>query len=251
MKIDLDNGPDEAQIQIVPLIDVIFCILTFFILAVLQLRSPQGMNVDIPNAATGTVQPPERMIVTLSPSGQTYVGQEEVDRTSLADRARKYLESRPDGVVVLNASQNAFYSDVIGILDLMRKVGGSRVALATNPATSPSPSPSPGFGIPGLNNPGLNNPGLNNPGLNNPSLNNPGLNNPGLNNPGNSGLFPSGIPGSTPSPTPLVPGSSQPALGTDPTNPIGQPNSTSQPNSTTTQPIDPQDQVIPVEPLNP
>ncbi len=245
MKIDLDNATDEAQIQIVPLIDVIFCILTFFILAVLQLRSPQGMNVAIPNAETGTVQPPERMIVTLSPSGQTYVGQEEVDRNSLADRARKYLESKPDGVVVLNASQNAFYSDVIGILDLMRKVGGSRVALATNPAVSPTSPPlqNPGFGTPGLTNPGL--------GM-------PGLTNPSLGTPGNSGLFPYGSPGSTPIPTPLVPGGiaqpgSQPGssapLGSDPNNPIGQPNpSGTQPLGTGSAP-QPQDQVIPVEPV--
>ena len=223
MKIDLDNSTDDAQIQILPLIDVIFCILTFFILAVVQLQSPQGVNVDIPKAETGTVQPPDRLIVTLSPTGQTFVGQEEVDRNTLADKARKYLDSKPDGLVVLNASQNAFYSDVIGILDLMRKIGGNRVALATNPATTPTPNPTfpaPGLGLPGnpYGNPGLNspnplNPGFNplnpnplNPGLNNPSLNNPSLLNPGAANPGNPGLSPSGIQVNPVSPTPLVPG---------------------------------------------
>ena len=227
MKIDLDNSTDDAQIQILPLIDVIFCILTFFIMAVVQLQRPQGVNVDIPKAETGTVQPPDRLIVTLSPTGQTFLGSEEVDRNTLADKARKYLDSKPNGLVVLNASQNAFYSDVISILDLMRKIGGNRVALATNPATTPTPTPTvpgpslgiPGYsnpyGNPGLNptnplNPGLNpnplNPGLNNPGLNNPGLNNPSLLNPGAANPGSSGLSPSGIQVNPINPTPLVPG---------------------------------------------
>ena len=222
MKIDLDNSTDDAQIQILPLIDVIFCILTFFIMAVVQLQSPQGVNVDIPKAETGTVQPPDRLIVTLSPTGQTFVGQEEVDRNTLADKARKYLDSKPNGLVVLNASQNAFYSDVISILDLMRKIGGNRVALATNPATTPTPTPTvpgPSLGIPGYSNPygnpGLNptnplNPGLNpnplNPGLNNPGLNNPSLLNPGAANPGSPGLSPSGIQVNPIAPTPLVPG---------------------------------------------
>ena len=238
MKIDLDNSTDDAQIQILPLIDVIFCILTFFILAVVQLQRPQGVNVDIPKAETGTVQPPDRLIVTLSPTGQTFVGPEEVDRNTLADKARQYLDSKPDGLVVLNASQNAFYSDVIGILDLMRKIGGNRVALATNPATTPTPNPTfpslglPGnpYGNPGLNsplNPGFNplnpnplNPGLNNPGLNNPGLNDPSLLNPGAINPGNPGLSPSGIQVTPIAPTPLVPGSleTQPPMqpGIDP-----------------------------------
>lgn len=238
MKIDLDNATDDAQIQILPLIDVIFCILTFFILAVVQLQRPQGVNVDIPKAETGTVQPPDRFIVTLSPTGQTYIGQEEVDRNTLADKARKYLDSKPDGLVVLNASQNAFYSDVIGILDLMRKVGGNRVALATNPATSPTPGfNNPGLRMPGLVNPGLRNPGLNNPGLTNPSLGNPGLtnpgltnpslNSPGLGNPGSSGMYPSGTQVNPLTPTPLVPDSSVPGssapIGSDPNYPIAAP----------------------------
>ena len=226
MKIDLDNSTDDAQIQILPLIDVIFCILTFFIMAVVQLQRPQGVNVDIPKAETGTVQPPDRLIVTLSPTGQTFLGSEEVDRNTLADKARKYLDSKPNGLVVLNASQNAFYSDVISILDLMRKIGGNRVALATNPATTPTPTPTvpgPSLGIPGYSNPygnpGLNptnplNPGLNpnplNPGLNpnplNPGLNNPSLLNPGAANPGSPGLSPSGIQVNPINPTPLVPG---------------------------------------------
>ena len=223
MKIDLDNSTDDAQIQILPLIDVIFCILTFFIMAVVQLQRPQGVNVDIPKAETGTVQPPDRLIVTLSPTGQTFLGSEEVDRNTLADKARKYLDSKPNGLVVLNASQNAFYSDVISILDLMRKIGGNRVALATNPATTPTPNPTfpaPGLGLPGnpYGNPGLNspnplNPGFNplnpsplNPGLNNPGLNNPSLLNPGAANPGSPGLSPSGIQVNPINPTPLVPG---------------------------------------------
>ena len=218
MKIDLDNSTDDAQIQILPLIDVIFCILTFFIMAVVQLQRPQGVNVDIPKAETGTVQPPDRLIVTLSSTGQTFLGSEEVDRNTLADKARKYLDSKPNGLVVLNASQNAFYSDVISILDLMRKIGGNRVALATNPATTPTPTPTvpgPSLGIPGYSNP-YGNPGLNptnplNPaGLNpnplNPGLNNPNLLNPGAANPGSPGLSPSGIQVNPINPTPLVPG---------------------------------------------
>lgn len=222
MKIDLDNASDDAQIQILPLIDVIFCILTFFILAVVQLQRPQGVNVDIPKAETGTVQPPERLIVTLSPGGQVFVGQREVDRTTLADETQKYLQQKPDGVVVLNASQNAFYSDVIGILDLMRKVGGNRVALATNPAQpTPSPSPNPFSPNPGLNNPGLNNPS----GIGNPSSPGgfPSTPNPLLpNQPSGSGLFPSGssIDPLNPSitPTPLVPGGSAPGMPLNPSD---------------------------------
>ncbi|MFM8004040.1 MAG: ExbD/TolR family protein, partial [Dolichospermum sp.] len=54
MKVKLDNTAEDVQIQIIPLIDVVFCILTFFLLAALQFTRQQAINVDLPKASTGT-----------------------------------------------------------------------------------------------------------------------------------------------------------------------------------------------------
>ncbi len=167
MKINVDTPTDDAQIQIIPLIDVIFCILTFFILAALQLTRQQAINIDLPRASTGTPLPGaalqdnrfrEMLVVTIAPNGQTYLDKTPVDRSQLSQALAQYLQQNPKGVVVLNASPNAFYNDVIQILDIMRAVGGDRVALATTPnpaaspgavsgqsGTSPLPTPSPTF----------------------------------------------------------------------------------------------------------
>lgn len=218
MKINLDNATDDGQIQILPLIDVIFCILTFFILAVVQTERPQAMNVDLPQAKTGTVQAPDRLIVTLRPGGQLLVGQEEVaDRIALMDRAKTYLAQRPDGLLVLNASQTAMYSDVIGVLDSLREVGGvRRVALATAPKIEITPTPNPYLPNPSSNPYGT--PG-GFPGSSNPS----GLPNYGspYGSPGSSPLlYPDsnlGIPGVSPNspgltPNPNIPNSGSPNL---------------------------------------
>lgn len=214
MKINLDNADDDGQIQILPLIDVIFCILTFFILAVVQTERPQAVNIDLPQAKTGTVQAPDRLIVTLRPGGQLLVGQEEMaDRTALMDRAKTYLAQRPDGLLVLNASQTAMYSDVIGVLDSLREVGGvRRVALATLPKIETTPPPNPYLPNPSTNPYGT--PG-GFPGSSNPT----GLPNYGA--PGSSPLlFPDnnlGIPGASPTspgstPNPTLPNPGNPNL---------------------------------------
>ncbi|MFM2430767.1 MAG: hypothetical protein RLZZ511_1980 [Cyanobacteriota bacterium] len=153
MKINLDTAADDAQIQIVPMIDVIFCILTFFILAALQLTRQQGMNIDLPTAKSGVVQQRQLLVVSIDQTGQTFIDQNVVDRSQLYTLLKQYHEKNPNGVLVLNASQNAFYNDVIQVLDVMRSVGGEKVALATIPAPAISPAPSPGntFGAPGAN----------------------------------------------------------------------------------------------------
>jgi biopolymer transport protein ExbD len=243
MKINLDTVADDAQIQIIPMIDVIFCILTFFILAALQMTRQQGMNIDLPQAKTGAVQMRQMLVVSIDQSGQTFIDQNVVDRAQLYTLLKQYHEKNPDGLLVLNASQNAFYNDVIQVLDVLRDVGGNKVALATIP--SPTISPNPGmpngqFGVPGVTPnmfpsgglPGLPAvPGQTNPQL--PSTNNP-FSPPGPTQPSNI-LPPSssgkmGSPGtSTPStstPSTSTPSTGTPSTGTPSTGSATPPNGT-------------------------
>jgi biopolymer transport protein ExbD len=157
MKIHLDSPTEDVQIQVVPLIDVIFCILTFFILAALQFTGRQGIELNLPRSQTGTTATREMMVVTVSPSGLTLVNNnpQPVDRSQLRQILQAYRQQQPEGLFVLNASRNALYEEVIQVLDLLREVGGN-VALATLPAesnqldgatsptTSPTLSPFPG-----------------------------------------------------------------------------------------------------------
>ena len=140
MKINLDTPTEEVQIQIIPLIDVIFCILTFFILAALQLTRQQGIEIDLPKVTTGATQMRQMLVVTVSNTGQTFVNKQFVDRAQLYQQLQDYHQKNPDGLLVLNASQTAFYNDVVQVLDVMRQVGGDRVALATQPAETNQPS---------------------------------------------------------------------------------------------------------------
>ena len=151
MKINLDTPAEEARIELVPLIDVIFCILTFFLLAALQLTRQQAINVDLPKAKTGQTQMREMLIVSIDDFGQTYIDQLPVNYQQL-DRVLKSFQSQnPAGLMVLYAPQNARYAKVVEVLDKLREVGGDRVALATLPSSAPPPLPNPSLpnsGIP-------------------------------------------------------------------------------------------------------
>ncbi|AFY80048.1 biopolymer transport protein [Oscillatoria acuminata PCC 6304] len=136
MKINYESQMEEARIELIPLIDVIFCILTFFLLAALQLTRQQAVNVDLPQAETGTVQMQElKLFVSVDQLGQTYVDRQPVTREQLYQLLLTYKRARPEGLIVLSASKMASYNDVMQVLDLLRSVGGDRVALATIPSS--------------------------------------------------------------------------------------------------------------------
>jgi len=144
------SATQDVKIEVVPLIDVIFCILTFFILASVTFSRQQAIRIDLPRASTGTPQMREMLIISLNEFGQLYVEQELVTKAQLYQALSNYRLLNPNGLMVLNANKEAKYNDVIETLDVLRQVGGDRVALATLPAnpTEVKPKLSQPFGKP-------------------------------------------------------------------------------------------------------
>ncbi|WP_319419388.1 ExbD/TolR family protein [Pleurocapsa sp. FMAR1] len=149
-----DSETSDANIQILPLIDVIFCILTFFILAAVSFSRQQAISLDLPKAKTGAPQLQNILIVTIDDLGQLYVDKDLVSRSDLAWEIKKYNQANPDGLMTLYAAKNSTYREVVEVLDTLREVGGDRVALATLPEGSEAPkvAPTPGVNpaLPGL-----------------------------------------------------------------------------------------------------
>jgi biopolymer transport protein ExbD len=127
----------EVRLEILPLIDVIFCILTFFILASLSFSRQQAINLNLPTASTGETQVNEMLVVSLDSTGQVYLEQKAVTKEELAQTLKNYYLLNPQGLVVLHASRESLYNDVVELLDLLRTFGGDRVALATIPLDAP------------------------------------------------------------------------------------------------------------------
>ncbi|GFE69994.1 biopolymer transporter ExbD [Chroococcus sp. FPU101] len=152
---DEQSNQSEVRIEIIPLIDVIFCILTFFILGAVGLSRQQAISLDLPKASTGTAQMREMLVVSLDDFGQVYVEQQLVTRNQLYEAIKNYHQFNPGGLMVLNASRTASYNEVIQVLDLLRQVGGDRVALATLPGDNTSGGITPYTNtnpIPNMNN---------------------------------------------------------------------------------------------------
>jgi biopolymer transport protein ExbD len=142
MKVDLLDTPSEdVRLELIPLIDVIFCILTFFILAAVGLTRQQAIDLDLPSAETGQPIPgqvgqggiSDRLYVSIDSLGQTYLDQQPVTLDLLYDVLLQFNQVSPNGLIVLYASRDARYEDVVTVLDVLRSVGGDRVALATIP----------------------------------------------------------------------------------------------------------------------
>lgn len=129
----LSEEPDSpAQINIVPMIDVIFAILTFFIMSTLFLTRSEGLPVNLPKAATTKSQAAaEPITVTVDQNGEISINRQLVSLNRLTEQVQKLKGNNSEVLVIINADTNATHGQVVGVMDRLRQVEGAKLAIAT------------------------------------------------------------------------------------------------------------------------
>ena len=128
----LPNEPEPPfQINIVPMIDVIFAILTFFIMSTLFLTRSEGLPVDLPQANSSESQAPSQLVVTLDKAGKLTLNRQPVDLEGLTAEVKALVLTGKQPLVVINADEAVSHGKVIAVMDRLRSIQGVRMAIAT------------------------------------------------------------------------------------------------------------------------
>jgi len=129
----LPEEPEETsfQINIVPMIDVIFAILTFFIMSTLFLTRSEGLPVNLPKAATAETQQQEPITVTVNGQGEIAINRQPVLLENLEAIIRAQVGTNESALVVINADASVSHGQVVAVMDRLRLVKGVKLAIAT------------------------------------------------------------------------------------------------------------------------
>ncbi len=133
------GGRKRARIEIIPLIDVIFFLLATFVLFTLSLTKSNGQPVRQPDSVTGGPRDPSGShTVTILPEGALAWDKDPVSTTEFLQRITDYHIQEPDGRILINGDQTAYFSGVIYVMDQARKAGFGKVYIETRskPKTS-------------------------------------------------------------------------------------------------------------------
>jgi biopolymer transport protein ExbD len=120
------------EVNLVPMMDVIMTILTFFIIVSMTLTNQKALNIPLPRADQGgsEMKLPDPMVVGLNLQGQVLLEGKAASDTDLAQRMQAYLTKNPQGGIILKADQKVTYEQVAKLLGKMQEIGGERVSLA-------------------------------------------------------------------------------------------------------------------------
>ena len=129
----LPEEPDiPAQINIVPMIDVIFAILAFFIMSSLFLTKLEGLPVNLPKASSAQQQQAtEPIAVTIDQLGEISLNQQPITLDNLEAKIKNVASADGERLVIVNADERVTHGKVVAVMDLLREIPGVRLAIAT------------------------------------------------------------------------------------------------------------------------
>ena len=128
------RGRRTGRIEIIPMIDVVFFLLVFFMMASLSMTTAKGLRVNLPSAASGERDRRSAPVtLTLTEAGGLYVDREPVDVETLPVRLRAAAAGNPDLVVVVNADRAVEHGRVVAVMDAARQAGVARLAVSVAP----------------------------------------------------------------------------------------------------------------------
>ena len=130
----------RPRIEIIPMVDVMFLLLVFYVLSSLAMTRQRGIAVDLPAAQTAAAPSSQpELVVSLSPRGKVFLNRHETTLDDLSGAVSRWAESHPNDFlaaqkqgVVLNLDQACSHRQVVRLLDRLRQSQLSNFVIATD-----------------------------------------------------------------------------------------------------------------------
>ena len=132
MKIPAPAVKRKARIEIIPLIDIVFFLLATFVMVSMSMVKNQGIPVNLPKASSAVSQERSNAVtVSLSSDGELFVEKERVDLETMKDRLEARKGQTADVRVIVQADQDADFGAAVGVMDEIRRLGITKIAIQT------------------------------------------------------------------------------------------------------------------------
>lgn len=120
----------SPRVEIVPLIDIMFILVVFFIVSTTFRTEPAGIQVDLPRAATGAAHEQAELRITVTEQGTMFVNGTAASESDIQARVRTAVQSNPNTLIIVSADRRVAYDHVVRAMDAARAAGGHRLALS-------------------------------------------------------------------------------------------------------------------------
>lgn len=131
-KWNLNAGRDKimAEINVTPMVDIALVLLVIFMVTT-PLIMQESFKIKLPTAVSADAQSEPKLTISLTKDNEIYLNNTPVTMESLEKALTPKLAASSDKTVVVRADKLVYHGSVVKVLDICKKAGAQRLALAT------------------------------------------------------------------------------------------------------------------------
>lgn len=133
----------KPSIMIIPMIDIIFFLLVFFMMSMLSMTARHTLDLDLPRASSAELTAVKSLPVSITRDGTIYVEKEKISRESFLRRIELEKERNPEMTVLLSADARSEHGDFLFVLDKLNAAGIQKISISAEPEPSPAEQETP------------------------------------------------------------------------------------------------------------
>lgn len=121
----------EPRLMVIPMIDIIFFLLVFFMLNTMYMVEQNVLAVQLPKASHAEQQPAKQIAVTVSKEGEIWINKTKIRPQDFRGHVQTQLQESPEAIFVLRADSVVPHGQVIEVMDELRGLGVTKISVAT------------------------------------------------------------------------------------------------------------------------
>jgi len=122
---------EEAEINLTPMLDVVFIMLIFFIVTASFVKE-SGLDVNRPDAPTAVKKENANILVAIGANNEIWINRRRIDPRAVRANIERMHAENPEGAVIIQADKKAFTETLVTVMDSARQVGVFNVSIAAN-----------------------------------------------------------------------------------------------------------------------
>jgi len=126
-----EDNKSENQINILPMIDIIFAILSFFIISSLFLTRIDSIKVNLPESSTAISEKNKPLMISINSNEQIYFEEKLITIDNLSRLVKASLGELENSLIILRADTLVRHGFIIKVLDELRKIENIKIGLST------------------------------------------------------------------------------------------------------------------------
>ena len=125
-----ESNESENSINILPMIDIIFAILSFFIISSLYLTKIDSIKVNLPKSSTAVREEEKPQIISVDSNEKIYFESSEINLINISSFIKKNLNKFEKPIVIVRADASVKHGFIVNVLDELRKIENLRIGIS-------------------------------------------------------------------------------------------------------------------------